>query len=204
MDASWGRRIQSEVAREVLGMPLQTVLAAAACALLIACTNGTSGIRPRGIAVDALPIPLERFMGDWYVVAHIPTYVEDEAYGAVETYALRDDGAIDVRFRFCDGSFDGPRREIAMLGWVQDPTTNAEWRVRPFWPLRLSYQILELDPAFSVTVVGHPSGRYAWVMARRPELREDELDDIIRRLSELGYRTERMRRVPQRDGACLK
>ena len=31
-------------------------------------------------------VDLNAFMGDWYVLAHIPTFIEDEAYNAVESY----------------------------------------------------------------------------------------------------------------------
>jgi len=64
-------------------------------------------------AVDRAPIrtvpsvDLSRFMGDWYVIAHIPTFVEDEAYNAVESYRLDDDGTIATVFTFRQGSFTG-------------------------------------------------------------------------------------------------
>ena len=89
-----------------------------------------------------------------------------------------------------------------MRAWVVDPDTNAEWRVRPFWPLRLRYQILELDPGYRLTVVGHPSGRYAWVMARTPRISDAALAPIIERLNHSGYETDRLRRVPHASGAC--
>ena len=33
-------------------------------------------------------VDLERFMGDWYVIANIPTFLEKGAHNAVETYEL--------------------------------------------------------------------------------------------------------------------
>lgn len=33
-------------------------------------------------------VDLSRFMGDWYVIAHIPTFLEKEAHNAVESYEL--------------------------------------------------------------------------------------------------------------------
>jgi apolipoprotein D and lipocalin family protein len=179
------------------------LIALSSAVLLAACAGSSQIAAPRGIPSEQLPIDLERFMGDWYVVAHIPTSAEDEAYEAIESYALRDDGDIDVSFRFCEGSFDGPAREISMRGWVHDPTTNADWRVRPFWPVSLRYQILELDPRFTVTVVVHPSGRYAWIMSRQPRLSEAYLEESTHRLANLGFDTDRMRRVPHGDGSCL-
>ncbi|MET0331186.1 MAG: lipocalin family protein, partial [Dyella sp.] len=37
-------------------------------------------------------VDLARFMGDWYVIATIPTRFEKNAYNAVETYKLQPDG----------------------------------------------------------------------------------------------------------------
>ncbi len=187
-----------------LSTSLAAALLAVACAFSSLGCASTSGIQPRGLSSTERPLDLARFMGDWFVIAHIPTALEAEAYDAVETYALREDGRIDVRFRYCDGAADGPAEELHMIGWVHDSATNAEWRVRPAWPLRLAYQILELDSDYRVTVVGHPSGSYAWVMARRPELPEDVLIAIEGRLAAQGYETDRLRRVPHADGQCLE
>jgi apolipoprotein D and lipocalin family protein len=180
-----------------------SVVLAVSCAWLAGCAHGPSPIPTRGISKESLPIDLSRFMGEWYVIAHIPTPTEANAFEAVESYALRDDGAIDVRFRFCEGGLDGERRELTMLAWVYDPATNADWRVRPFWPLRLTYQIAELDPDYRVTVVTNPHG-YAWVMARRPQIPEAELSAITQRLAERGFDTTLLRRVPHADGACRR
>lgn len=170
--------------------------------LLAACAGPVSGTKPRGTPSPDLPIDLGRFMGDWFVIAHMPLSAEQNAYQAVESYTLRKDGDIDVLFRFCEGALDGPEKRFTMRGWVHDRGTNAEWRVRPFWPLALRYQILQLDPDYTLTVVGHPSGNYAWIMAREPRLAESTLAEITSWLGELGYQTERMRRVPHSEGGC--
>lgn len=180
----------------------RSVLAFSLAVLLGGCATGTTGIEPRGVAGQGLPLDLSRYMGDWYVIAHIPLSAEEDAWEALESYALRDDGTIDVRFRFCEGSFEGPVREITMGAWVHDERTNAEWRVRPFWPLALRYQILEVDPAFTTTVVA--SGDHAWIMARGPRMPEPELEAVTGRLAEAGYDTSRLRRVPHSDGACRR
>ena len=37
-------------------------------------------------------VDLNRFMGDWYVIANIPTFIEKNATNAIESYELMDDG----------------------------------------------------------------------------------------------------------------
>jgi apolipoprotein D and lipocalin family protein len=49
-------------------------------------------------------VDINRFMGDWYVLAHIPSYVEKNAFNAVESYKLNEDGSIATTFTFNEGS----------------------------------------------------------------------------------------------------
>lgn len=143
-------------------------------------------------------VDLERFAGLWYVIESMPTALEEGAHDATEHYALRDDGQIDITFRFREGGFDEPLETFEMRGWVHDEETRAEWRVRPFWPLRLAYLVLELAPDYSHTVIGHPSKRYVWIMARQPALDPEILGELRSGLAASGYDVSRIERVPQR------
>lgn len=142
-------------------------------------------------------VDLERFMGDWYVLAHLPTRPERNAHAAMESYRLRDDGRIDIRFTFREGSLEGQFEELTMLGTVHDTSSRAEWRVRPFWPLSLDYLILHVDEGYQTTIIGHPSRDYAWIMARSPTLSEAEYDALVDRLRENGFPVASLRRIPQ-------
>ena len=43
-------------------------------------------------------VDIDRFMGDWYVIANIPSYIEKGAHNAVESYQLNEDGSIATSF----------------------------------------------------------------------------------------------------------
>lgn len=169
-----------------------------------ACASRAPVALPAGVAAGpGVParVDLERFMGDWWVVGHIPTGVESNAAAAIESYTLRDDGIIDIRYSFCDGADARALTELEMTAWVHDETTNAEWRVQPFWPLHFDYVIAELAPDYSHTVIVHPSTRWAWIMARKPGLDARLYAEIEARLRALGFDTTRLRQVPP-EGAC--
>lgn len=36
-------------------------------------------------------VDLSRYMGPWYIIAAIPTFIETEAYNGIETYRLEHD-----------------------------------------------------------------------------------------------------------------
>lgn len=164
----------------------------------------SQGVGPNATKpLETVPyVDLERFTGAWYVIESIGLAAEDGAHDEVETYTLREDGQIDIALTFRAGSFDGPEESIPQVGWVHDHETQAEWRVRPFWPLALAYLIIDLgtdlDGDYTWTVVGHPSKRWVWIMARGPELDRGILRDIRSRLAAVGYDVDRLVRIPQR------
>ena len=52
-------------------------------------------------------VDLNRFMGDWYVIANIPTFIEKEAVNAIESYKLNDKGQIETTFTFREKNPNG-------------------------------------------------------------------------------------------------
>jgi len=143
-------------------------------------------------------VDLERFMGDWYVIANIPTFLEKDAYNAVETYALNDDGSIDTTFVFRKGSFDGEQKDYNPKGFVKDDGSNAMWGMRFIWPIKADYRIVYLNDDYSQTVIARQKRDFVWVMARTPSIPEQEYDDLIDFIASLGYDTSKIERVPQR------
>ena len=143
-------------------------------------------------------VDLKRFLGDWYVVAHIPASSEANAYNAVESYGLQADGTIATTYAFRDGSFDGPIEVMHPSAIVSDTKTNATWGMQFFWPLRFEYLITFLDPDYQTTIIGRTARDYAWIMARRPELTEAEHSALAAELQRQGYDPKLLRRVPHR------
>ena len=45
-------------------------------------------------------VDIKKFMGQWYVITNIPTFIEKGISDAVETYTLNDKGDIDVLFQY--------------------------------------------------------------------------------------------------------
>lgn len=52
-------------------------------------------------------VDLQKFMGDWYVIANIPTFIEKGAHNAIESYRLNPDGRIATTFTFRANDFQG-------------------------------------------------------------------------------------------------
>lgn len=159
--------------------------------LLAACASGGTEMR----TVDH--VDLDRFMGDWYVIASIPTFIEKDAYNAVENYALEPDGTIETTFTFRDGAFDGALKTYTPTGFVKDNETNAEWGMQFIWPVKADYRIVYLDWSYTQTIIGRNKRDHVWVMARTPDIEEADYLALIERVAGFGYDLDKVRRVPQ-------
>lgn len=143
-------------------------------------------------------VDIDRFMGDWYVIANIPTFLEKGAYNAVESYELNDDGSIQTTFRFRKGGFDGERKEFNPRGFVTDTTSNAIWGMRFIWPIKADYRIVYLAEDYSQTVIARQKRDYIWIMARTPTIPEADLERLLKFAQSIGYDVDKIERVPQR------
>ncbi|HFK2920019.1 lipocalin family protein [Stenotrophomonas beteli] len=154
-------------------------------------------------AQDTRPLPrppsvdVPRFMGDWYVIAHIPSWPEREAYDAVESYALRADGRIQTTFTYRKGSFAAPQRSMHPLGRVEKDGQGAVWGMQFVWPIQAEYIIAWLDDDYSQTIVARSKRDYVWYMARTPKVSEQDYQQAVQRIAQMGYDVRRLRRVPQ-------
>ena len=146
----------------------------------------------------AQKVDLDRFMGDWYVIASIPTFIERGAHNAVESYRLAEDGTIATTFTFRAGSFDGPRKRYTPRGFVLDRESNAVWGMQFLWPFKSDFRIVYLSPDYSQTVIGREARDYVWIMARGPQIPAADYRSILAFLADQGYDVTRIRQVPQR------
>ena len=137
-------------------------------------------------------------MGDWYVVANIPTYIETDAYNAMESYRLSDDGTVATTFSFRQGSFDGALKTYHPTGYVLDRSSNAIWGMQFIWPIKAEYRIVFVDESYSQTVIGRSARDYVWLMARTPEIPDSDYQRFLKLVATEGYDVSKVRRVPQR------
>lgn len=161
-------------------------------------TASLSGCASHPPLPRAASVELDRFMGDWYVIASIPTWIERDAYNAVESYARDADGRIRTTFRYRKGAFDGSLKTMHPVGTVRPGTGQAEWGMQFVWPIKAEYVIAWLDPGYREVIVARSKRDYVWIMARTPVLDESEYDALVARVAAMGYDTSKLRRVPQR------
>jgi apolipoprotein D and lipocalin family protein len=144
-----------------------------------------------------------RFMGVWFVIGVKPTIFEKTCSNAVENYSFLTDenNDIDIDFKYNSNEpITSKLKSLPQKGWVQgsDKKNSAEWKVSPFWPVKMPFLILEVDDEYTYTVIGYPNRDYCWIMARTPTISAETYDMLKKRLVEKHqYSLDGLRDVPQ-------
>jgi apolipoprotein D and lipocalin family protein len=171
--------------------PLKVIVTMGLLSLLAACRSSHPPI------TTAWDVDLQKFMGDWYVIANIPTSIERGAHNAVESYRLDPDGSIPTTFTFRDGAFDARLKRYCPRGFVRDERSKAVWGMQFLWPIKADYRIVYVSPDYQHAIVGREKRDNVWVMARTPRIGDAELQDLRARVAKEGYDMTKFERVPQ-------
>ena len=83
-------------------MPLN-VSAKYALFILLPLLHGCQGTGAMDPITTVEKLDIERFMGDWYVLADIATPFDKDAYAPTEHYVLKSDGMVETTYRYQKG-----------------------------------------------------------------------------------------------------
>jgi len=176
---------------------LRAIVAMAAALVLVSCNQppvNRDGAKPLATVQS---LDLQRYLGRWYEVARFPNQFEEDCVGVTATYSLNPDGTIKVVNRCRKGKLDGLEDVAEGTATVVDTTTNAKLSVTFFWPFAGDYWVLDLADDYSWALVGEPSGRYLWILARTPQIPDETRAQLVAKLTAMGYRTGALYWTPQ-------
>lgn len=161
--------------------------------LSIGCTSVPEGVEPIA-GFDS-----EKYLGTWYEIARFDHSFERGLDNVTATYTRRDDGGIDVLNRGFDqtvGEWDEANGKAYFVG----DQNLGHLKVSFFGPFYASYVIMALDKEmYQYSVVTGPSRDYFWILARRPEIDEDTLQNLLAFAQQQGYDTRKLIWVQHRN-----
>ena len=149
--------------------------------LVASCTH-----QPREPMQTVSYVDINKFMGDWHVLANIPTFPERGAINPIERYTLNEDGTVDTSFSFINPR-NGAERELKATGYIQPDSNNAVWGMQFIWTIKADYRVVYLDPDYQTTIIGRKKRDYLWIMSRDPDLPREHLELLIEMAVQLGY-----------------
>ncbi|MDP4222819.1 MAG: lipocalin family protein [Bacteroidota bacterium] len=132
-------------------------------------------------------VDLKRYAGKWYEIARKPFSFETKLKCITATYTLREDGRINVENAGVYISKPGKTSIARGKAFIPDKNTPAKLKVQFFWPFKGDYWILYLDENYRYVLIGEPSLRYLWVLAREKKLEEAVLKMLLEKASSAGY-----------------
>ena len=159
-----------------------------------------NGCATKGVDIKTVEnVNIEKFMGNWYVLAGRFTFLEKNVHNGLEKYVWNEEQKrIDVDFTYLQGSFEGPKKSIPQKAWIFNEKTKAHWKVSPLWPLKFNYLVVAVDKDYRWTAIGVPDQAYLWIMARDWKNADWAIDKALTSLNNIGYNTKNIVRVPHR------
>lgn len=143
-------------------------------------------------------VDLGRYAGRWYEIARYPNWFQRSCSSdTTANYSLREDGRIGVENRCLRA--DGSAIEARGVATVVPGSGNAKLRVRFGWsPVAGDYWILGLDERnYSWALVGHPSRKFLWILARTRQLPTETYGEIVALAERLGFDASRIETTRQ-------
>jgi apolipoprotein D and lipocalin family protein len=186
--------------------PVKVLSLTAALFVSSLCTSAAN-------AFDVTPVvsfDLGRYMGTWHEIASIPQFFQRKCVRDTKaSYSTASDSLIRVD-NVCTRE-DGARERASGRARAGDPNVASKLEVTflelfgeyRFW-VAADYWVIALDPNYRWAVVGHPSRRYGWILAREPLLPTVAVAEIIGRIKSQGYDACDFLVTPQTGGLSLR
>jgi len=142
-------------------------------------------------------VDIDKYSGTWYEIARLPNSFEKDMKCVTATYSLKDNGKIKVLNRgFVPGS-SGKWKNARGTAWVPDEQFPGRLKVTFFWPFAGDYYIMVLDEEYQYALVGDPSRKYLWVLARHPSLDQAKYNKLLEHAQKEGFDIQQILEVEQ-------
>jgi apolipoprotein D and lipocalin family protein len=145
-------------------------------------------------------VDLDRLMGTWFEVARLPN-LEADGFGqrgvdVTATYEKRADGTISVQTVSYNANARMRRTEVN--GTVRPTNPGQSQLLLTFYRvIRGRLWIIGLDHDYRWALMGTPSRRRLWLIARSPRLAQADYDRAMAIAAGQGYDVARVRPTPQ-------
>jgi apolipoprotein D and lipocalin family protein len=146
-------------------------------------------------------VDLPRYMGRWYEIARLPYFTQRRCTGEVTAdYVLGEDGMVYVTNRCAHKS--GAGGSAKGVARVVDRGSNARFEIsfRTLYGVHVlwdDYWIIGVGADYEYALVGQPTRKRAWVLAREPNPPEEQVQRWLAEFADKGFPAEEFLRTRQ-------
>jgi apolipoprotein D and lipocalin family protein len=167
---------------------ISIALVASLAVALGGCATPSRGpVGNRAVPQPAKSVDLDRYLGRWYEIARYEASFQRGCDAVTADYSRNANGTIRVLNTCRQGSVDGKLKTATGKAKIADRQTQAKLRVSFFGPFYGDYWVLDHADDYSWSIVGEPSGRYLWLLAREARPDATTRATLENRAKELGY-----------------
>ena len=149
-----------------------------------------SALPASGAAPSRKPLDDARFyQGVWYEIGRPQMWLTNGCVAGATEYTRLDARRVKVRDTCRQGGPEGKEKAISGAGYILDPGTNTQLRVRYFGVVRWEYRVLDHDEGYTWFISANPTFDKLWIYTRDPSPTQALVDDLTRRASAFGYET---------------
>ena len=143
-------------------------------------------------------VDINKYSGKWYEIARLPNSFEKGLVCVTAEYQPREDGKISITNTGRKEDDIARVKSVQGKAWVPDINEPGRLKVQFFWPFRGGYYIFHLDlENYQYALVGDPSRKYLWMLARSPEMEESLYQELIEIARKNEFATDKLLRVRQ-------
>jgi apolipoprotein D and lipocalin family protein len=143
-------------------------------------------------------VDLNRYSGKWYEIARLPNSFEKGLVCCTAEYGVRPDGKISVINSGIKEDKPGKMSSVKGKAWVPDKNEPGRLKVQFFWPFAGGYYIFHLDTTnYQYVLVGNPSRKYLWILARKPEIEDSLYKELVEIARKNDFEVEKLLKVHQ-------
>ena len=148
------------------------------------------------LALEVVPhVELEKYLGKWYEIAHLPAKFQEGCNETTATYTLLKDGSISV-LNQC--TKNGKIKQAKGKAKVVDKNSNAKLKVTFFWPFSGDYWIIKLGNDYDYSVVGTPNRKYLWILSRTPQMDDKLYSQLVEYAKLKGFDVSKLIKTLQK------
>jgi apolipoprotein D and lipocalin family protein len=174
-----------------------------AALFVTACVSGPSGRAANAPPLQTVAsVDTERYLGTWYEIARYPNSFQKNCEGVTAAYSLREDGKLRVVNTCALGTRSGEPRISKGSAAIIVGSNGAKLAVN-FAPIPLpkgdgNYWVLHLDEDYQHALIGSPSGRYLWMLARTPQVTQGVREELNAAAVKAGYDLSMLKETEQK------